>query len=289
MNDRQQRIVDASRQDKLNPWWWPLWQVARILLVVPLIILLLAMLFEESLIFFPSKYPAGDWEPTGLPIEDAEMQAPDGTKLHGWYVPHEQPIAQVLFLHGNAGNITHRIDVLQELHNIGAAVLILDYRGYGRSEGRPNEKGVLQDARAARIWLAERAGVKPEEIVLLGNSLGGGVAVDLITDVTPRGLILESTFTSLPDVAAVHYSFLPVRAMMDTRLNSVEKIKQYEGPLLQCHGTADEIVPFTLGEQLHTACPSENKQFLKLEGAMHNDYRPREYFAAVRAFLQQLP
>jgi uncharacterized protein len=270
--------------------WWPLWRVARVFLVAYLVVLVLVMLFEENLIFFPSKYPDGDWAPHGLHIEDAQFTAADGTKLHGWYVPHDNPIAHVLFFHGNAGNLTHRIDVLRELyHHVGAAVLIVDYRGYGKSDGKPNEQGVLQDGRAARKWLAERAGVAESEIVLMGRSLGSGVAVDLTTDVTPRALILENAFTSMPDVAAVHYPFLPVHLAMRTRLDSKTKIAGYAGPLLQSHGTEDEVIPFQLGQQLYEACPSGNKQFLPFEGMRHNDFHQREYYNAMRAFLKDLP
>ena len=125
------------------------------LAVAYLFMVVLLMLLEESMIFFPSKYPKGIWKPLGLTVEDADFQAADGTKLHGWYVPHEHPTATVLFLHGNAGNITDRVDSLERLHDIGASVFIFDYRGYGRSAGQPNEKGILLDARAARAWLAK--------------------------------------------------------------------------------------------------------------------------------------
>lgn len=282
------KIVEAAKRDVRRPWWWPYWRVVRVFLVAYLVILLLAMLFEERLIFQPLNFPEDDWQPQGLTIEDANFTAADGTKLHGWYVPHDEPIAHILFLHGNAGNLTHRIDVLRELHRLGAAVLILDYRGYGKSEGSPNEQGVLQDARAARKWLAERAGIAEADIVLMGRSLGGGVAVDLTTDVTPRALILENTFTSMPDVAAVHYPFLPVHWAMKTQLDSKSKIAGYDGPLLQSHGTADEIIPYDLGKSLHETCPSSNKQFLELKGMHHNDFQPPEYIQAVREFLEAL-
>ena len=289
MNEHQQQIVEASRSDARYPRWWPLWRIARLLIFTYLIFLPLAMFFEERLIFQPFNFPEDDWQPHGLHLEDARITAADGTKLHGWYVPHEQPLAHILFLHGNAGNITHRADILRELHNIGAAVLVLDYRGYGKSEGKPTEQGVLHDARAARTCLAERANFKEEAIVLMGRSLGGGVAVDLTTDVKPRALILESTFTSMPDVAAVHYPFLPVHWAMKTQLDSMSKIKGYHGPLLQSHGAADEIIPFALGEKLHDACPSEDKVFLPIPGGRHNDFQPREYFETLRTFLEELP
>jgi fermentation-respiration switch protein FrsA (DUF1100 family) len=261
------------------------WITLRVFLVAYLLLVLLAMLFEESLIFFPSKYPDGDWQPDGLQFEDAHFTTADGTRLHAWYVPHESPTAYVLFLHGNAGNLTHRIDALNDLHGVvGAAVLILDYRGYGRSEGRPNESGILQDARAARAWLAERAKIDEGEIVLLGESLGSAVAVQLAAEKPPRALVLQNAFTSMPDLAAVHYPMLPGQ-LMDTRLDSLSKIRAYHGPLLASHAGNDEIVPFAQGQRLFDAAPGTNKQFLKIAGCGHNDLLPREYYEALKDFL----
>ena len=138
------------------------------------------MFLENSLIFIPHRYPAGDWRPTGFPFEDAWFQAADGTRLHGWYVPCANARSAVLFCHGNAGNVTHRAYILETLHRqVGVSVLIFDYRGYGRSEGKPNEEGILADARAARGWLAAREKIAESNVVLMGESIGGAVAVDL--------------------------------------------------------------------------------------------------------------
>ncbi len=167
------------------------------------------MLFEESLIFMPSKFPEGSWNPPGLAIEDAWFES-DGLKLHGWYVDAEQPRAVVLIAHGNAGNITNRDDLLRQFHALGASVMVFDYRGYGRSEGSPNEAGVLADARSARRWLAKRTEIAEDEIVLCGESLGGGVQVDLAAKDGTRGLILISTFTTRwPAWRRIHYPWFP--------------------------------------------------------------------------------
>ena len=247
------------------------------------------MIFEESLIFHPLRYPAGEWQPAGLVVEDAEFTSADGTRLHGWFVPHGHPRAVVLFAPGNAGNITYRTDRLRRFHRtLDAAVMIFDYRGYGRSEGRPNERGVLADARAARRWLAERTGVAETDIVLVGESLGGGVMVDLAAHDGARALILESTFTSLPDVAAWHYPVFPVRLLMRNRLTSIDKIAAYRGPLLQCHGDADGIVPYALGERLFAAA-NQPKRFVSLPGHDHNDPLPTAWHAAMDEFLAGLP
>jgi fermentation-respiration switch protein FrsA (DUF1100 family) len=264
-------------------------RVARVVLI-PYMVVLLGMTFlENSLIFFPSRYPDGDWDPPGLVHEDAWFNASDGTRLHAWYVPHEQPRAVVLFAHGNGGNLSHRDEILRLLHApLRASVLIFDYRGYGRSEGSPSESGVLDDARAARAWLSERANVSPAEIVLMGESLGGAVAVDLAAGDGARGLILENTFSSLPDVAGHHYRWAPVQLLMRSRFDSVSKIGRYHGPLLQIHGDADTIVPIEFSRRLFAAA-NEPKQFVEIPGADHNDPRTPAFIEAVDRFLDRLP
>lgn len=242
---------------------------------------------EKSLVFAPSRYPEGNWHPPGLAFEDAWFAAADGTRLHGWYVPHERARAVVLFCHGNGGNVALWGGVLETLHDrIGVTSMGFDYRGYGRSEGSPSEAGVLADARAARAWLARRAGIAENQIVLMGRSLGGGVAVDLAAADGARGLVLESTFTSLPEVAHVAMPLLPVRALMQTRLNSIAKIRNYRGPLLQSHGTADRLIPFAIGRKLFDAA-NEPKQFVAIPGGDHNDPQTDEYYVALSSFLDR--
>jgi pimeloyl-ACP methyl ester carboxylesterase len=212
------------------------------------------MFFENSLIFHPIRYPDGDWSPPGLAHEDVAFQADDGTKLHGWFVPHEAPKAVVLFCHGNGGNLTHRAEVVRDLRaRTGVSVFIFDYRGYGRSEGSPTVDGALADARAARTWLAKRAGLPPEKLVLFGESLGAAVAVQLAGEGGARGLILQNAFDSLATVGSHHYPWLPVRLLLRTKLDSAESIRRYHGPLLQFHGDADRIVPYVLGRRLFGA------------------------------------
>ena len=245
---------------------------------------------ERSLLFHPRPYhPDDNWQPAGLPLENVRFQSGDGTKLHGWYVPHPRPRGVVLFCHGNAGNITHRVGMLQTLHErVGVSVMIFDYRGYGWSGGTPTEAGVLTDARAARAWLANRAGVAEDRIVLMGRSLGGAVAVDLAAGDGARALVLQSTFTSVPDVAAALYPLLPARLLMRTRFDSAAKIGRYRGPLLQSHGDADRIIPYRLGRRLHDMA-NQPKQFITIRGGDHNDPQTAEYYEALVAFLDGLP
>ncbi len=246
--------------------------------------------WERRSLFHPARYPAGEWLPTEVLVQDASFSAADGTSLHGWYVPHPAPKAHALLLHGNAGNVTllaPTLRILNRRHNL--SVLALDYRGFGKSTGKPTEAGILQDARAARKWLAEKEGIAEKDVVLLGQSLGGGVAVDLAAKDGARGLVLAGTFTSLPDVAQHHIRWLPMKLMMTSKMDSLQKIKQYEGPLLMSHGDADEVVPYKQGLALFEACPSQQKRFITNPGAKHNDPQPDEYRAAFDDFLTKLP
>jgi fermentation-respiration switch protein FrsA (DUF1100 family) len=243
---------------------------------------------DELLLFFPVKFPAGDWKPVGLKFEDAWFNAEDGTRLHGWYCPCDKPRAVVLYAHGNAGHLAHRAELMKYWQSeLRTAALIFDYRGYGRSEGVPSVEGILQDARAAQKFLAERAGVTKTQIVLAGQSLGGAVAVDLAAQVGAGGLILESTFSSLKDVASHHYPKL-AWLVPPGKLDSVSQIAKFKRPLLVCHGDADRTIPFALGEKLFKAA-NEPKQFIRIRGGDHNDPLPVEYLRQLDRFLDQLP
>lgn len=244
---------------------------------------------ERALIFQPSEFPEEIWAQSETPFEDVWFETPDGTKLHGLFLPHPNPRAIALFCHGNAGNVASRAPslwILNQRH--GLAVMAFDYRGYGRSEGTPSERGILQDARAARSWLSQRTKTPESEIVLLGRSLGGAVAVDLAARDGARGLILASTFTSLPDVAAQHMPWTLPHILMTHRLNSEAKIKRYHGPLLQSHGDADELIPIELAQTLFEAA-SGPKQFVVIRDAGHNDPQSEEYRQTLDQFLDSLP
>jgi fermentation-respiration switch protein FrsA (DUF1100 family) len=255
---------------------------------VYLVILGLLMAFEEALIFPAPKFPVGDWNPAGLNQEEVFFSAADGVQLHGWYVAPPKPRAYILFCHGNGENVGYLGEYLEYLRDeLNVAVFAFDYRGYGRSAGKPSEHGVIADGQAAQAWLAKRAGVAPGELVLWGRSLGGGVAVELAAQNGAQGLILERTFTSLPDVAAAHFAWAPVRLMMRTRLDSFSRIHAYRGPLLQSHGTADSVVPFALGRRLFDSYQGE-KEFLALEGEEHNDAPSNEWHAAINRFLNRI-
>ncbi|MAG93088.1 MAG: alpha/beta hydrolase [Planctomycetaceae bacterium] len=245
--------------------------------------------FEQANVYQPAGPTVGNWSPQGIDIEDAWFASADGTELHGWYVPHPHPRAVVLVCHGNAGNVTHRANLIRSLHaHHDVALLVFDYRGFGRSTGTPNEQGILSDARAARGWLADRTGQREEDIVLFGRSLGGGVAVDLAAHDGARGLVLVNTFSSLPEVARHHMSLLPAGLLMKNRLASADKIDAYHGPLLQLHARDDKVIPARLGSKLHAAA-NDPKQLLLVDGMGHNGPLPVEFHRAFHAFVDALP
>lgn len=241
----------------------------------------------DAFLFQPSPYPEGDWT-IDPGVEDVWFRAPDGVRLNGRFAGSRRPRAVVLYAGGNAGNITDRRWVLGLLRDrMGCSVLVFDYRGYGRSEGIPTVAGILADARAARRWLAARAGVVENDIVLMGHSLGGAVAVDLAARDGSRGLVVENTFASLADVTERHFGRL-ARILVAGRLDSASRIRDYSGPLLQAHGTADQVVPYESGRRLFEAAGGP-KRFVMAPGGDHNDPPGRGYLEALDRFLGGLP
>jgi len=243
---------------------------------------------DELLLFFPSRFPEGNWAPTSLRYRDIWFRAADKTRLHGWYCPCDHPRATLLIAHGNAGHVASRTPWLRYLQSQAqVAAFVFDYRGYGRSEGVPTVDGILDDARAARAKLRELAAIKDADMVLMGESLGGAVVVQLAAESPPRGLILQSTFSSLRDVADVHVPKLSW-LVPPGKLNSAKQVQQYRGPLLQSHGTADETVPLSSGEKLFRAA-NEPKEFAVIPGAGHNNWLTEMYLTRLDQFLTRLP
>lgn len=242
----------------------------------------------DSLLYHPTPGADASPESLGIRAEDVLPMAEDGVQLHAFYLEAGGADRALLFLHGNAGNASHRLPNADALRRLGISVLLLDYRGYGRSEGRPGEAGLYADARAGLAYLVEKRGFAEDRIVVFGRSLGGAVAVDLAVDRPLAGLILESTFSSLADVGAWH--FTPLAApLVRGRYDSSVKIVRVRAPLLFFHGDRDEIVPYELGRRLFESAP-EPKSFETLVGAGHNDtllVGGAAYFARIRGFLDE--
>ncbi|MBA7676701.1 hypothetical protein ES703_84945 [subsurface metagenome] len=244
---------------------------------------------QENFIFFPDSYFIGDPAGWGLPFEDVYFPTADGVMLHGWFVPGQQGIT-LLWCHGNAGNISYRLDNLKLLHDkLALNIFIFDYRGYGRSQGKPSEEGTYRDAEAALAYLRTRQDIDQDAIVFFGRSLGGAIAVDLASKYQCLGLILESTFASM--VGWMSRSFPDITPdTLPIKYDSLSKIKRVTAPLLMLHGDCDEVVPFESGRELYEAA-NEPKEFYTIKQAGHNDtyiVGGEGYMAALQGFIAGL-
>ncbi len=263
-------------------------------LIVTLVVAYLAIVFlvfaaQAQLIYFPKTESelAVTPERVGLAFESVEITTSDDETIHGWFVPVPDAQGTVLFFHGNAGNISHRMDYMPMFQRLGYNFFIIDYRGYGQSSGSPSEAGTYLDAEAAWSYLTEVKDIAPSQIVLYGESLGGPIAAWLAAREKPAMLILASSFTSVPDLAETIYPFLPVRLIARFNYNTLESLASNTAPLLVMHSPQDEIVPFEHGQRLFQAA-SEPKQFLTLEGG-HNTgfvFMREEWIAELGSFLE---
>lgn len=245
--------------------------------------------FERKLVYPAPRLNVADWNPPDLPFEDVYFEAEDGTRLHGWYVEHPQPRAVALYCHGNGEHVARIGPRLKALRDrIGVSVFAWDYRGYGKSEGIPHETNVVRDAHVAHDWLYRRAEIDSGDVLLMGRSLGGAVAVALASHRHTRGLVLDRTFANLIDAAAYNVPWLPVRRIMTNHFPAGEQIRNYHGPLLQTHGMADEVVPIAQARQLFDACPSKSKTFIEVPALDHNSPLPDACYQDLIEFLQTL-
>lgn len=240
-------------------------------------------------VFQPSKYPDGWWQfKDKIGAADVWISTPDGVKLHGWYLAPAKPERATLFLHGNAGNVTHRVLSMLAIVEAGSAVLVLDYRGFGKSEGKPSESGASVDAEAGYDWLLSQ-GFRAGQVILHGESLGTAVAVELATRKRCAGMVLEAPFTSASAVAG---TVVPLFGKtLVGGFDSLSRISRVRVPSMVIHGTRDEIIPFEMGKTLFAAA-NEPKRFWAVEGAGHNDLADvagPAYAQKLRAFYSSLP
>jgi len=276
---------------------WDGWRLLRILFaeVIPRVALVWVLVvcgmnwLNNRLVYYPQR----QWEATpadyNLPYEDVTFLTSDGVRLSAWHIPAKDAAGTVLFCHGNAGNISHRIETISVLHKLGMNVLVFDYRGYGKSEGRPTEAGTYRDAEAAWAYLVEARGEKPERIVIHGRSLGGSVAAHLARDRTAAGLIVESSFYDITELGAELFRWLPVRWLSRLKYRTAEYVKGARCPVLVIHSRDDDMIALHHGQKIFDASPRP-KRLLEIHGG-HNSafldssdiYNPalRQFFAEV--------
>ena len=251
----------------------PMWTILKIAGLIALLygaMVAWMYLSQRRLLYMPRANLAATPSDAGLTYEDVHLTNGLGTPIHAWWLPHARPRFTLLFSHGNGGNISHRLETLRIFHGLGLSVLIYDYSGYGLSQGKPSEKATRADVRAAWDWLVRERNIDPGSIILFGRSLGGGVAAELAAKLTgqgvnPAGLILESTFTSIPDMGADIYPWLPVRQLARFRYDSENALRDVRLPALFLHGRDDDVIPFRLGRRLHDGYAGP-KAFLELLG-----------------------
>jgi fermentation-respiration switch protein FrsA (DUF1100 family) len=261
---------------------------------------ILVFLFQSRLVYYPESELVATPAGIGLGFRDVFFTTDDGVTLHGWYVPAtptadptpqddsgEPPV--ILFCHGNAGNISGRLGLIQLFHELGLAIFIFDYRGYGKSLGKPDEVGTYRDALAAWHHLTDVERVPPDRIILCGRSIGSAVAIELATRVSPRALIVDSGFTSAVDLGARVYWWLPVKLLARVRYDSAARVRTLTLPKLFIHSRADDVVPFSMGRRLFETA-AEPKRFLEIRGG-HNDgflVSESEYREGIEEFLERL-
>lgn len=244
---------------------------------------------ENFFVFFPEKRLEFLPEAFGLAHRDIYFRSEDGKMLHGWFFQGKRGDPVILHFHGNAGNISHRLDLIKRLVQKEVQIFIIDYRGFGRSEGRPSERGVYLDGLAAYDYLVQREGIPAEDIVLHGHSLGAAVAVEVALKRAVKSVILESAFTSTRGMAKTLPLFALFAPVLPAHYNNLEKLTRLSVPILIVHGDQDETVPFLMGERLFAAA-SEPKEFLRVPGAGHNDtyvVGGRPYLEAIKGFAEK--
>ncbi|MFC2009805.1 alpha/beta hydrolase [Chloroflexota bacterium] len=244
----------------------------RIVVIIACVYIIFAgylFIFQSHYVYYPEPILPADPNHIGLPFETILFDTRDGLRLSGWFIPKEDSRGILLFCHGNAGNMGHRLESIQLFSQLGLEVFIFDYRGYGESEGKPTEKGTYEDAEAAWQYLIKERQVDPDKVVIFGRSLGGAVASWVASKHTPGALILESTFTSIPDIAATIYPYLPVRLTLRFKYDTAEYLTEVNCPILVIHSRNDETMPFIHGQRLFETA-AEPKEFLELTGT-HNE------------------
>ena len=259
-------LVAKTRKSGIMSIWWSI----IVVVFLAYTILAMALYFMQSSFLYspvrPIHYNPAD---INLPFENVVFETNDRLKLTAWFIPAENARFTVLFCHGNGGNMTHRLDTINILNELGLNCLIFDYRGYGASEGKPSETGTYRDVEAAYKWLTKKKKISPENIILFGRSLGGSIAAYLATKVEARALIIESSFTSYIDIGKKFYPYMPVRLAARFSYPTIDYVRSVHMPVLIIHSRNDEVIPFEFGLMLYAAA-NEPKEFIEISGS-HND------------------
>ncbi len=253
------------------------------------VVVVLVFLTQSSLVYFPMRSVDMTPDKIGLDFEEVQLKTEDGVALSSWFIPAQKQRGVLLFCHGNAGNISHRLESIRIFHDLGLSVLIFDYRGYGQSEGSISEEGTYLDAEAAWTYLVEECHIDPSEIILFGRSIGGAIATKLATRKQAAALILESSFTSITDLGAQVYPYLPIRLLSRYHYDTSSYLKQIDIPLLIIHSSEDEIIPFTHAKVLYENA-NEPKELLEITGDHNAGFylSGEHYISGIDRFLSTL-
>jgi fermentation-respiration switch protein FrsA (DUF1100 family) len=266
--------------------------ILTIAISIYLLLALLIYLFQDRMVFL-SNLPGRALEASpgdiSLNYQDVSLTTSDNERLHGWYVPATNPRGVLLFFHGNAGNISHRLDSIKTFHELDLDTLIIDYRGYGLSSGKASEQGTYLDAQAAWDYLVNTRGIPADRIIIFGRSLGGAIGAWLGVQNTPAAVIIESSFSSGVDIARRLYPFLPVHLLTRLQYPVADYASQLDCPVLVVHSRHDEIIPFAMGQAIYAAVKQE-KKFLELRGDHNNGFliSQKEYVAGLKNFTETI-
>ncbi len=275
-----------QRSDRERPFYRRLAIGLKLCAGTYLGILAFMMYTETNFVFPGAGTDRGDWNHPGIDLEEVEIDAVGGSTVSAYFFPQPNADGALLFCHGNAENIALLAHEAERMRNeLNLSVLLFDYRGFGKTQGRPTESGVLADAEAASEWLANETGVREEDLILFGRSLGGGVAIHLACEHDAKAVILDRTFSSAVDVAASRYWWLPVRFVMRNQFLSLARIHHFEGPLLQFHGDIDEVIPLWSAQRLFEHSPSQVKDFRLIKGLEHLTPMPLSFIDDMKVWL----
>jgi len=266
-----------------------IWKLVIVVIGAYAVLSIYVYYMQSSLIYYPNmpgRNLVATPENIGLNFQNVEFVTEDKVRLHGWFIPDKNAKRTVLFFHGNAGNISHRLESIEIFHRLELNVFIIDYRGYGQSEGKISEKGTYRDAEAAWNYLINTQGINEQEIIIFGRSLGASIASWLASKHTPAALIIESGFTSVPSMGQRFYPFLPIRWLTHFKYDTRQYVKNISCPVMVAHSKNDEIIPYDEGHEIFDAA-AEPKQFLEMRGG-HNDgfmVSGSTYIEGLRSFI----